>query len=209
MAGTRANAHPGPVLTDLMNQIRKALDGNQVFILTPHTRDHFGSELVHGKSHVDNNVCRHKLTAAVVLNPRNTELQRTQNGAHQVVFEVEFDKCIGQTRFSHNPARHFHLVIMRNTDPNIDFEFVVVTGLVESKWLLEKKMANSTQHQQRHTSLNSTSKEHPISPRCQPHLKTNYENLEKNYGEENYSFESDFITCTGIENGPWTFCKQT
>ena len=47
-------------------------------------------------------------------------------------------------------------------------------------------MANSIQRQQRDTSVNSPSREHPISPRCQPHLKTNYENLEKNYGEENY-----------------------
>ena len=46
-------------------------------------------------------------------------------------------------------------------------------------------MANSTQCLQRDTSLNSLLREHPISPRCQPHLKTNYENLEKNYGEEN------------------------
>ena len=75
MAGAGANAYPGPVLTDLTNQIRKALDGNQVFIQTPHTRDHFGSVLVPSKSHVDNNVDRDKLAAAVVLNPRNTELQ--------------------------------------------------------------------------------------------------------------------------------------
>ena len=139
MVGTGANAHPGPVLTDLTNQIRKALDGNQVFILTPHTRDHFGSELVHGKSHVDNDVDWDKLAAAVVLNPRNTELQWTQNGAYQVAFEAEFDKPIRQTQFSHNPAWHFHLVIMQNTDPNIYFEFVVVMGLVESYWLLERK----------------------------------------------------------------------
>ena len=56
MAGTGANTHPGPVLTDLTNEIRKALDGNQVFIQTPYTRDYFGSELVHGKSHVDNDM---------------------------------------------------------------------------------------------------------------------------------------------------------
>ena len=87
------------------------MDQDQVFIQTPHTRDHFASELVPGKSHVDNDVCRRKLAAAVVLYPRNTELQVTQDGAYQVAFEVEFDKPIGQTQFSHNPARHFHLVI--------------------------------------------------------------------------------------------------
>ena len=86
------------------NQIRKALDGNQVFIQTPHTRDHFGSVLVPGKSHVDNDVDQDKLAAAVVLNPRNTELQLTQDGAYQVTFEVEFDKPIEQTQFSRNPA---------------------------------------------------------------------------------------------------------
>ena len=104
MAGTGANAHPGPVLTGLANQIRKALDRNQVFIQTPHTRDHFGSVLVPGKLHVDNDMDRDKLAAAVVLNPRNTELQLTQDGAYQVAFEVEFDEAIGQTQFSHNPA---------------------------------------------------------------------------------------------------------
>ena len=45
-------------------------------------------------------------------------------------------------------------------------------------------MANPTQHQQRDSSLNSPSREHPISPRCQPHVKTKYENLEKTCGEE-------------------------
>ena len=110
-SGTGANAHPGPVLTDLTNKIRKVLDENQVFIQTPHTRDRFGSLLVPGKSHVDNNVDQNKLAAAVILNPRNTELQRTQDGAYQVVFEVEFDKPIGLTQFSRNPACHFHLAI--------------------------------------------------------------------------------------------------
>ena len=81
MAGTGASAHPGPELTDLTNQIRKGLDGNQVFIQTPHTRDHFGSVLVPSKLHVDNNVDQDKLAAAVVLNPRNTELQQTQDSA--------------------------------------------------------------------------------------------------------------------------------
>ena len=57
MAGTGANAHPGPVLRNLTNQIRKAFDEGQVFMQTPHTRDHFASELVPGKSHVDNDVC--------------------------------------------------------------------------------------------------------------------------------------------------------
>ena len=57
-----------------------------------------------GKSHINNDVCQHKLAAAVVLNPRNTELQLTQDGAYQVAFEVEFDKPIGQTQFSHKPA---------------------------------------------------------------------------------------------------------
>ena len=46
-------------------------------------------------------------------------------------------------------------------------------------------MANSIQRQQGDTSLNSPLREHLISPRCQPHLKTNYKNLEKNYDEEN------------------------
>ena len=110
-SGTGANAHPGPVLTDLTNQIRKALDEDQVFIQTPHTRDHFGSVLVPGKSHVDNDMDRNKLAAAVVLHPRNTELQVTQDSAYQVAFEVEFDKPIRQTQFSRNPARHFHLAI--------------------------------------------------------------------------------------------------
>ena len=57
MAGTGANAHPGPVLRNLTNQIRKAFEEDQVFIQTPHTKDHFASELVSDKWHVDNNVC--------------------------------------------------------------------------------------------------------------------------------------------------------
>ena len=132
-------AYPGPVLRNLTNQIRKAFREGQVFVQTLHTRDHFASELVPRKLHVDNDMCQHKLTAAVALYPRNTELQLTEDGAYQVAFEAEFDKPIGVTQFSHRAACHFHLVVTWNTDPNIKFEFIIVMGLVESSWLLDKR----------------------------------------------------------------------
>ena len=85
----------GTLLQNLTYEIRNAFENNRVFIQTPHTRDYFASELVPRKSHIDNDMCRHKLTAAVALYLRNTELQLTEDGAYQVAFEMEFDTPVG------------------------------------------------------------------------------------------------------------------
>ena len=81
----------GTLLQNLTYEIRNAFENIQI----PHTRDYFASEIVPHKSHIDNNVCWHKLTAAVALYPRNTELQLTEDGAYQVAFEMEFDIPVG------------------------------------------------------------------------------------------------------------------
>ena len=85
----------GTLLQNLTYEIRNAFENNRVFVQTPHTRDHFASELVPHKSHIDNDMCQHKLTAAVALYPRNTELQLTEDSAYQVAFETEFDILVG------------------------------------------------------------------------------------------------------------------
>ena len=85
----------GTLLQNLTYKIRNAFENNRVFVQTPHIRDYFASEIVPHKSHVDNNVCQHKLTAAVALYLRNTELQLTEDGAYQVAFKMEFDIPVG------------------------------------------------------------------------------------------------------------------
>ena len=128
------------VLQNLTYQIRNAIERNRVFVQNGHTRKHFGLQPVHDKSHVDPTVDPDKISAAVILHPRNTALQRTPRGDYQVVFEADFDRPVGRTQHSHSWEHYFHIVITKNTDQTttLKYDFIVVTALINSYWILPK-----------------------------------------------------------------------
>ena len=139
-SGPRANADLVTVLKNLTDEIKKAFENDRVFIQNRHTRHHFGVQHIHDKSHVDPAVDPDKISAAVILHPKNTELQRTREGAYQVAFEAEFDRLIGVTQCSCTREHYFHIVITENTDntTNHQYDYVIVMALINTYWTLLK-----------------------------------------------------------------------
>ena len=138
--GPGTNADLVTVLKNLTDNIRKAFENDSIFIQNGHTRAYFGVEHIHDQSHVDPIVDPDKMSTAVVLHLRNTELQRTRQGAYQVAFEAEFDRLIRVTQHSHTREHYFHIVITKNTDDttNHKYDYMVVMALINSYWTLPK-----------------------------------------------------------------------
>ena len=77
VSGLAANADPLSVLQLLKDIIEKAFGRNRVLVQSGHTRSHFGAQRIHSKCHIDPAVDPDKLSLAVALHQRNTELQQT------------------------------------------------------------------------------------------------------------------------------------
>ena len=140
-SGGECAASRQTVLQQLTAEIQATIKKKRILIQMYHTRQHFGIEPIYNKSHCNPKVDPDKLTAAVVLEPRNTEIQQNRPSQYCVVFEAEFDEAIGFSQKRCDPVRYCYIVITKNSDQTHyqNYDFVIVMSYFLRDWKLQKQ----------------------------------------------------------------------